>query len=102
MKIKWQEVLVEDRPYKRILADTCGTRRCAQDSFVTPDGQYEFTRMSFGMVNSGDTLVKGLWKILQGMPSYIDDIVIHRDSWQDHLRTQKELFGRLRKARITA
>ena len=48
-------------------------------AFVTPDGQYEFTRMLFGMVNSGATLVRGLRKILEGMPgvgSYIDDIVI--------------------------
>ena len=68
-------------------------------AFMTPDGQYEFTRMPFGMVNSG------LRKILEGMPgvgNYIDDIVIHNDSWEDHLRTLKELFGRLRKARITA
>ena len=74
-------------------------------AFVTPDGQYEFTRMPFGMVNSGATLVRGLRKILEGMPevgSYIDDIVIYSDSWEDHLRTLKELFGRLRKARITA
>ena len=71
-------------------------------AFVTPDGQYEFTRMPFGMVNSGATLVR---KILEGMPgvgSYIDDIVIYSDSWEDHIRTLKELFGRLRKARITA
>ena len=27
--------------------------------FVTPDGQYEFLRMPFGMVNSGATLVRG-------------------------------------------
>ena len=49
-------------------------------AFLTPDGQYEFTRMSFGMVNSGATLVRGLGKILEGMPgvrSYIDDIVIY-------------------------
>ena len=74
-------------------------------AFVTPDGQYEFTRMLFGMVNSGVTLVRGLRKILDGMPgvgSYIDDIVIHSDSWEDHIKTLKELFGRLRKARITA
>ena len=74
-------------------------------AFVTPDGQYEFTRMPFGMVNSGATLVRGLRKILEGMPgvgSYIDDIVIYSDSWKDHLKTLKELFGRLRKARITA
>ena len=74
-------------------------------AFVTPDGQYEFTRMPFGMVNSCATLVRGLRKILDGIPgvgSYIDDIVIYSDSWEDHIRTLKELFGRLRKARITA
>ena len=74
-------------------------------AFVTPDGQYEFTRMTFGMVNSGATLVRGLRKILEGMPgdgSYVDDIVIYSDSWEDHIKTLKELFGRLRKARITA
>ena len=74
-------------------------------AFVTPDGQYEFTRMPFSMVNSGATLVRGLRKILEGMPgvgSYIDNIVIYSDSWEDHIRTLKELFGRLRKARITA
>ena len=36
--------------------------------FVTPDGQYEFTTMPFGIVNSGATLVRGLRKILEGMP----------------------------------
>ena len=74
-------------------------------AFVNPDRQYEFTRMPFGMVNSGATLVRGLRKILEGMPgvgSYIDDIVIYSDSWEDHIRMLKELFGRLRKTRITA
>ena len=37
-------------------------------AFVTPDEQYEFTRMPFGMVNSGAILVRGLrnarsWKL---------------------------------------
>ena len=57
------------------------------------------------MVNSDATLVRGLGKILEGMPrvkSYIDNIVIYSDSWEDHLRMLKEVFGRLRKARITA
>ena len=61
--------------------------------------------MPFGMVNSGATLVLGLKKVLEGLSgvdSYIDDIVIYSDSWEEHLRTLKELFGRLRKARITA
>ena len=44
--------------------------------------------MLFGMVNSGATLVRGLRKILEGLPGvgyYIDDIVIFSDSWEDHL-----------------
>ena len=57
-------------------------------AFMTPEEQYEFTRMQFRMVNSGATLVRGLRKILEGMPrvrSYIDDIVIYNDSWEDQL-----------------
>ena len=51
-------------------------------AFVTPDGQYDFTRMPFGMVNLGATLVRGLRNILEGMPgvgSYTDDIVIYSE-----------------------
>ena len=33
---------------------------------------------------------------------YINDTVIYRDSWEEHLRTLKELLGRLRRARTTA
>ena len=61
--------------------------------------------MPFGMVNSGATLVQGLKKVLEGLSgvgSSIDDIVIYSDSWEEHLRTLKELFGRLKRARNTA
>ena len=51
-----------------------------------------------------------LWKpeileVLEGLTevsSYIDYIVIYNDSWEEHLRTLKALFVRLRRARITA
>ena len=62
-------------------------------AFVTPDGQYEYKdayKDAVGMVNSGATLVRALRKILEGMPgvgSYIDDIVIYSDSWEDHIKT---------------
>ena len=57
------------------------------------------------MVNSGATVLRGLKKVLgelSGVSSYIDDIVIYSDSWEEHLSTLKELFGRLRRDRITA
>ena len=65
------------------------------------------TRMPFGMVTSGATLVRRLKKVLEGLSgvgNYIDDlhVVIYNDSWEEHLKTLKELFGRLRRARITA
>ena len=81
------------------------TQDVYKTAFVTPDRQNEFLRMPFGMVNSGATLVQGMKKVLEGLPgvsSYIDDIVTYRDSWKEHLSTLKELFSRLRRARITA
>ena len=72
--------------------------------FVTADGQYEFLQMPFGMVNSGATIDRGMKKVLEGLSGvghYINDIVIYSDSWEEHLRTLKGLFGRLRRARIT-
>ena len=32
----------------------------SKTAFVTSDGTYEFLKMPFGMVNSGETLVRGL------------------------------------------
>ena len=37
-------------------------------AFLTPDGAYEFLRMSFGMKNSGATLVRGMREVLLGIP----------------------------------
>ena len=50
--------------------------------------------MPFGMMNSGATLVRGMKKVLEGLSevsSYIDDIAVYNDSWEEHLRTLKEL-----------
>ena len=44
-------------------------------AFLTPDAQYKFTWMPFGMVNSGATLVRGLRKILEGILTILSYIV---------------------------
>ena len=44
--------------------------------------------MPFGMVNSGATLVLVLKKVLEelsGVGSYIDDIVVYNNSWEEHV-----------------
>ena len=74
-------------------------------AFVTTDGEYQFLQTPFGMMNSGTTLVRGLKKFLEGLfrvGSYIDHIVVCNGRWEEHFRMLKELFIRLRKARITA
>ena len=70
-------------------------------AFVTPDRQYEFLQMPFGMVNSGATLIRGLKKVLKGLSgvgSYINDIVIYSDSWEEHLRTFERVVQRAEKS----
>ena len=52
--------------------------------------------MPFGMVNSGATLFQGLKKVLEGLSgvgSYVDDIVVYNDSWEEHLRTLKNCLA---------
>ncbi len=74
-------------------------------AFGIPDGSYEFLKMPFGMVNSTATLVRAMRKLLAGLDnvdSYIDDIVIHTRTWEEHVQALRELFSRMLKWRITA
>ena len=61
--------------------------------------------MPFGMVNSAATLVRAMRKLLAGLEnvdSYIDDILIHTRTWEEHLQAMRELFSRMLKWSITA
>ena len=57
--------------------------------------------MSFSDTIWNDEFRSNSWGLSE-VSSYIDDILVYNDSWEEHLRTLKELFGRLRRARITA
>ena len=73
-------------------------------AFVTPDGSYESLKMPFGMVNSAATLKRGMKKLLKGMKNvefYWDDILVHTCTWEEHLKTLRELFRRLAGAGMT-
>ena len=74
-------------------------------AFVTPDGNYEFIRMPFGMKNSGATLVWGLRMLisdLENMDSYIDDLIVYTEDWDTQIRVLDELMNRLQLANLTA
>ena len=61
--------------------------------------------MPFGMVNSGMTMTRAVRKLLDGMDSvvdYIDDLLGHTRTWEEHVRTLKDLFERLKAANLVA
>ncbi|GFR93145.1 zinc finger protein [Elysia marginata] len=73
-------------------------------AFVTMDCHYEFLRMPFGMMNSGATLTRAFKKLLCGIDNvvdYIDDLLVHTETWEAHVETLFELFRRLREANFT-
>ncbi|GFN91636.1 Zinc finger protein [Plakobranchus ocellatus] len=73
-------------------------------AFVTMDCHYEFLRMPFGMLNSGATLTRAVKKLLCGMDNVvdcIDDLLIHTETWEAHVKTLSELFKRLQEANFT-
>ncbi|GFR77085.1 zinc finger protein [Elysia marginata] len=73
-------------------------------AFVTMDGHYEFLRMPFGMMNSGATLTRAVKKLLCRMDNvvdYIDDLLVHTETWEAHVESLAELFRRLREANFT-
>ena len=67
-------------------------------AFVTPDGNYEFIQMPFGMKNSGATLVRGLRMLIsdfENVDSYIEDLIVYTEDWDTHIRVLDELMTRL-------
>jgi len=58
-------------------------------SFVCDLGQFQWLCTPFGMRNSGTTFVRALQQVLQHIraftKSYIDDMAVHSDNWQQHL-----------------
>ena len=60
--------------------------------------------MPFGMVNSAVTLKCGMKKLPKGMKNvafYWDDILVHTRTWEEHLKTLRELFRRPVQAGMT-
>ncbi|XP_066980073.1 uncharacterized protein [Macrobrachium rosenbergii] len=70
-------------------------------AFITPFGLSEYKVLPFGMTNAPSTfqsMVHEVIRGLEGVYAYLDDIVIASNTWDEHLKTLKELFRRLLKA----
>ncbi|KAK3717926.1 hypothetical protein RRG08_009353 [Elysia crispata] len=57
------------------------------------------------MVNSGMTMTRAVRRLLEGMDNvvdYIDDLLVHTKTWEEHLQVLEELFKRLKATNLVA
>ena len=77
----------------------------SKTAFVTPDGQYEFKVLPFGLVNAPAVFTRMMWKLLDVLPRvvhYIDDVLIYSSSWEQHVDDVRRVLQVLREANLTA
>ena len=71
-------------------------------AFITPFGKYEFTTMPFGLMGAPSTFQRLMDKVLEDVhqfaAAYLDDVIIHSDTWEQHVQHLTYVFQNLRKA----
>ena len=73
--------------------------------FTTDQGTFTFLKMPFGLVNSGATFSRMMRKLLKGLDNvdnYVDGVIVHTQTWEQHLEALRGLLTRLRDAGLTA
>ena len=75
-------------------------------AFATPFGLFQFTVMPFGLPGAPATFQRLMDRLIHGMEdhsgSYIDDLVIYSETWEEHLQHVRAVLTRLREANLTA
>jgi len=72
-------------------------------AFICHLGLFEFVRMPFGLCNAGATFQRSMERMLKGLKfasAYIDDIIVHSKSHEEHLSHLEFVFTRLRQAKL--
>ena len=74
-------------------------------AFITPYGLFQFRVMPFGLQGAPATFQRMMDVILDDVgefaAAYLDDLVIHSTSWDDHVRHLREILRRLGQAGLT-
>lgn len=70
-------------------------------AFVTYEGQWEYTRMPFGLCNAPPTFQRAMNEVFHDMIGhsvfiYLDDITIFTDTFKEHMKVLEEVLKRLR------
>ena len=74
-------------------------------AFATPYGLFQFRVMPFGLQGAPATFQRMMDQLLTECTdyaaAYLDDVVIHSISWEDHVQHINEVLQRLRRAGLT-
>ncbi|KAL0200060.1 hypothetical protein M9458_003247, partial [Cirrhinus mrigala] len=74
-------------------------------AFRTPVGLYQFTVLPFGLHGAPATFQRLMGRVLQGCEewsaAYLDDVVIHSNSWQEHLSHLRQTLKMITEAGLT-
>jgi hypothetical protein len=73
---------------------------------TTPFGTYQYERLAFGLAGSPYTFTRVMDKVLLGLGSitclvFMDDVLVFGRLLQEHTDRLREIFGRLRTAKLT-
>ncbi|XP_068245278.1 uncharacterized protein [Palaemon carinicauda] len=74
-------------------------------AFQTDLGLYQFKVLPFGLVNAPATfnkMMRSLFAGLEGVSFFLDDLIIHSKTWEEHLYLLEEVLSRLKKSGLTA
>ena len=78
----------------------------SKTAFTTHMGLFQFRVMPFGLSGAPATFQRMMDSLVCGLESfaaaYLDDLVIHSQSWVDHLQHIRHVLQRLREAGLTA
>ena len=78
----------------------------AKTAFRTSSGQlYEFNQAPFGLCNTPATFSRLMDRVLAGLHwetclFYLDDIIVFSSTWEEHLARLRQVFERLRHAKL--
>lgn len=76
-------------------------------AFITPFGMYQFKRMPFGLKNASATFQRLANNLKNSLPNmkiltYLDDLILISDTFEDHMKELNELFKRLKQFGLRA
>ena len=82
-----------------------GREHIKKAAFIMPYGKYEYLTMPFGLVMAPSTFQRLMDKILHLLHdfavAYLDDILIHSITWENHLVHLTTVFEKLKAAGLT-